>query len=441
MSKKKKKSWKEQQRDRQLKEQKAENTFQQQRKNLKKTKPRNWSKIIIISSIIIISIVIASYFIFQNPASEPFYTIHIKSDGSIDPQEVPIVKSDDTHYTLTGNIHGSIIIEKDNIILDGANHILFGNNKVTSKGLEISEKNQITIKNLEIKNFDTGIHLFISSNNIITENTLSDNKNSIWLEYSSNNQIINNRFSKQFALSLASSSYNQISKNTIQDCEGAIGLSYSSDNTIIENNITNSTSAIGLVSYSSNNTISENFLLNCDGGIALSSYSSDNEIHDNTLKTGLGGLGFSSFSMKNHILRNQIESFDQGIILSESPTNLFEQNSISNCAAGITLSYSLNNTFTENNIVNSQQLAISLTYSEDNYFYHNIFSENSEQVFTSNSLSYWDNGYPSGGNYWSDYEEKYPNAEEIESSGIWNEPYEINESEYDNFPLMSQPIS
>ena len=145
--------------------------------------------------------------------------------------------------------------------------------------------------------------------------------------------------------------------------------------------------------------------------------------------------------MNNHILRNQIESFDQGIILSESPANLFEQNSISNCAAGITLSYSLNNTFTENNIMNSQQLGISLTYSEDNNFYHNIFSENSEQVFSSDSLSNWDNGYPSGGNYWSDYEEKYPNAEEIESSGIWNEPYEINESEYDNFPLMSQPVS
>jgi hypothetical protein len=37
----------------------------------------------------------------------------------------------------------------------------------------------------------------------------------------------------------------------------------------------------------------------------------------------------------------------------------------------------------------------------------------------------WDNGYPSGGNYWSDYAIKYPNATEIDDSGIGDTAYFI----------------
>ena len=201
--------------------------------------------------------------------------------------------------------------------------------------------------------------------------------------------------------------------------------------------MSNSLSGIGLASYSLNNNIYGNILSNCDGGIALSS-SSDNLIIENTLTNGLGGISLSSFSMNNSILRNQIESIDQGIILNEGPSNLIIENSVSNCAAGISLSYSVNNTLNENNVMYSQQYGISLTFSEGNYIFHNVFYENTEQVYSYESASYWDNGYPSGGNYWSDYEAKYPLAEEIESSGIWDEPYQIIESEHDNFPLINQ---
>jgi len=48
----------------------------------------------------------------------------------------------------------------------------------------------------------------------------------------------------------------------------------------------------------------------------------------------------------------------------------------------------------------------------------------------------WDDGYPSGGNYWSDYSTRYPNAVEIDHSGLWNTPYVIDVSNKDNYPLM-----
>jgi hypothetical protein len=41
------------------------------------------------------------------------------------------------------------------------------------------------------------------------------------------------------------------------------------------------------------------------------------------------------------------------------------------------------------------------------------------------TLSPWDNGYPSGCNYWSDYVNRYPNATEIDNSGIGDTAYVI----------------
>jgi len=41
------------------------------------------------------------------------------------------------------------------------------------------------------------------------------------------------------------------------------------------------------------------------------------------------------------------------------------------------------------------------------------------------------------GNYWSDYEEGYPDAEELAGSGVWNTPYVIDEYNQDNYPLVN----
>jgi len=47
----------------------------------------------------------------------------------------------------------------------------------------------------------------------------------------------------------------------------------------------------------------------------------------------------------------------------------------------------------------------------------------------------WDDGAGKG-NYWSDYEDKYPDAEEIE--GIWDTPYVIDENNRDNYPIVPE---
>jgi hypothetical protein len=68
-----------------------------------------------------------------------------------------------------------------------------------------------------------------------------------------------------------------------------------------------------------------------------------------------------------------------------------------------------------------------------------LFADKNASVAT---LPPWDNGYPSGGNYWSDYTSKYPNATEIGNSGIGNTPYVVSTSPnvLDRYPLLS-PIN
>jgi len=54
--------------------------------------------------------------------------------------------------------------------------------------------------------------------------------------------------------------------------------------------------------------------------------------------------------------------------------------------------------------------------------------------------NFWDNGYPSGGNYWSDYNGtdlfSGPYQNETGSDGIGDTPYGIDENNQDRYPLM-----
>jgi len=65
---------------------------------------------------------------------------------------------------------------------------------------------------------------------------------------------------------------------------------------------------------------------------------------------------------------------------------------------------------------------------------------NTEQVLSYNSTNVWDNSYPSGGNYWSDYTDvdldSGPHQNILGSDGIWDHPFVIDENNTDNYPLV-----
>ncbi len=67
----------------------------------------------------------------------------------------------------------------------------------------------------------------------------------------------------------------------------------------------------------------------------------------------------------------------------------------------------------------------------ENRLNHNDLIDNREQVRGHANDQIWDNGYPSGGNYWSDYE-----GRDQDDDGIGDAPHELAAGARDNFPLV-----
>jgi parallel beta-helix repeat protein len=89
-----------------------------------------------------------------------------------------------------------------------------------------------------------------------------------------------------------------------------------------------------------------------------------------------------------------------------------------------------------NNILNGSNYGIQIRSSTDNTFYrNNIFDNRLYAVyFIYNKTNSWD--YGNEGNYWGDYEKRYPNAKELDYTGTWDTPYFLNQNNTDNHPLM-----
>ena len=133
--------------------------------------------------------------------------ITINADGTISNPNAPITR-DGNRYTLTGDIGGSIRVQKDNIIIDGQGHSLFGNGSIMSGGdIDLNNRDHVTVMNTVFSGwFGTAIHMGSMSladpqytvgcsNCIITNNTITGGTPfycfCIWVE-GRNNSITNN---------------------------------------------------------------------------------------------------------------------------------------------------------------------------------------------------------------------------------------------------------
>ena len=116
-------------------------------------------------------------------------------------------------------------------------------------------------------------------------------------------------------------------------------------------------------------------------------------------------------------------------------------------STGIYIAESASNSIIGNNVTDSDR-SVYTEYCGANIFHHNNFVDNTQQwydiAFTpwpiplQFSVSVWDDD--TEGNYWSDYEDKYSNATELDSSGTWNTPYVLDENNKDNNPLIEPHI-
>ena len=242
----------------------------------------------------------------------------------------------------------------------------------------------------------------------MTYNNCSNNEIGIYADYSNNNTITG---------------------NTVTDNNGWGAKFFSSGNNVIAgNNLSNNYGGFYLYPSSNNNTITCNTVTDNNGdGISIWCSSNNNTITGNTVINSSVGIGFVDSSNNNTVTGNNI---------------------LSNAVIGIYLiDSSNNNTVTGNNISNNSIVGVYIGHSSNNKIYLNNFVNNTANIDSTNSTNIWNSTeeitytYNSStytnclGNHWDDYKVKYPEAEEIDGTGIWNKSYSIN-SDTDSYPLV-----
>ena len=152
-----------------------------------------------------------------------------------------------------------------------------------------------------------------------------------------------------------------------------------------------------------------------------------------------------SFRRNVTITNMQIRSFVNGIHLLNSSNNNLIGNNITENVDGIRIDNSTGNSIVGNNITANRHGTHPF---QDNKFYNNNFVNSTDKHAYFDSPDHkdiWDNGYPSGGNYWSNYtgvdEKKGPSQNDEGRDGIGDTPYIIDSNNTDRYPLMAPYIS
>jgi len=329
------------------------------------------------------------------PPPPPTVHVYIRADGTVDPATTPIERFGDV-YVFAGNLlNHTVEVQRDNIVVDGAGFTLKGVG--VNAGVTLSGRKNVTIKNVDIRNYVM----------------------SVWLQQSTNNTISDNRMLTAFNVILDSSSNNQITGNSItgQDTGYGHGVqvnSGSANNTIIGNSFTDT--GIGVrVEGGDYNLISGNYFIR--GGTSVLVRGCYNIISKNNMADGTGGISVTGPGSYNTIFGNNITGKTKcGIKIYHGSSNTVYENYVANSAVGVKLGF--DHEFPDRKV-------------ENNIFYHNNFVNNTQYVFIGYvpDSNFWNNGEK--GNYWSNY-----NGTDNNGDGIGDTPYIINENNKDYYPLM-----
>jgi len=187
-------------------------------------------------------------------------------------------------------------------------------------------------------------------------------------------------------------------------------------NTVVGNTVIGYTDYGIAIRCADENLVSGNNLLNNFYGIELSLSSCDNIVTGNNVSGN--GVGISVFDNSNNNLITMNDFSDSvpvGFYISD---------------IGIWVESSHENTIHCNNITNNG-CGFYLPSSSNNKIYHNNIVDNTIQVYSFESANTWDDGYPSGGNYWSDY-----SGQDLNEDRIGDTPYVIDQNNQDRYPLM-----
>jgi len=381
---------------------------------------------------------------------------------------------------IDGNGTGTVItISASNVMVS---QFTIQNSALTAHGVGIFFSNHNMLINNTIRDNYEGIYLYETSNNTLRNNNMTGNKYNFGVRGASLLHFIHdidtsNTINEKLVYYLVNQRNIVVNSSTFPDA-GYLGLVNSTniavkdlnltnnhqgvlfvyttnstlinvnasnnrygfylvhcDNDSINGNVINSNYWDGIYLRScSNVTITENSLTNNVVGIRLE-YFGDNIISGNNLQNNAYTGIFVALSNSNIVGENVIamsfpfEDYGHGIWLDRSSNNIVKSNTItSNKWQAIILQESASNEIFSNTVT-LNGLGIYLDSSTGNLIYHNNFVDNTVQVNSTNSANIWDDGYPSGGNYWSDHVC-------VGNPSDGSQPYIIDENNIDHYPFQ-----
>ena len=197
------------------------------------------------------------------------------------------------------------------------------------------------------------------------------------------------------------------------------------------------------IEQSQNCNINGNKIVNSGNGIWLH-FSSNNLIEGNAIWDNYYGIDITENSTRNFIRNNDINSSHYGIRFSyrNVQNTIVSANNITSAYCGLFYYFTSQN-YVVGNYIAFNNDAAHFVGSQSNVLHHNNFVDNSrdiskdsshyDNIMVAKSINFWDDR--TEGNYWSKYFD-YWNKNGIGNNGIGTLPYELNEFNKDNYPLL-----
>lgn len=363
----------------------------------------------------------------------------------------------DGNYTI--RVYGNLTCEGT-----PAKRIVFRSNKTTPGyrdwyKIKVRATSRVNISFSDFMHAFNAIELAGKDNLSLSSNSFSHSYIGIVSLNSSAIRVTNSTFSDVYYGMFLLNHSNLIRNTTFAGGKQAVDISCNeifwncSSNIIIGNRFTSLEGGVylwsnGLWTTASLNIVRNNSFLNVDGPISFyneKGVSERNVIGANTMTNGAYGI-FLKNSINNTVVDNRVTDFREGIALYGSGENRVVRNVVAKGVDGIVVrDTNRGNQITFNNIISFIGCGVALVEgSSGNLIHHNNLLDSGFNGCDAGEGNRWDNGYPSGGNFWSDYvgtdQFKGPGQNVSGFDGIGDTPYDTRGNGRDRYPLMWMPI-